>query len=233
MLITTMWYTRREQSVQIGLWYTANGLGIALGGLLGYGIGQIKGIPNGGISNFGTLIIKGLGYSTLVTHLMQIPYGVLMALAFWPVCTSTTDSKTDDVYLSLSPCNQHRWSILSGFRAPRNSVARLICHYLTGSINAAFVLILSMQIANTAGASATCLSLSVLDAPGDELSSRLMTLYGNIAGPFFYKTSQALTYELGIWSMIVCHLLEVVLISTLGLLLRWDEPTPRSDPASS
>ena len=43
MLITSMWYTRREQPVRMGLWYTANGLGIALGGLLGYGIGNIKG----------------------------------------------------------------------------------------------------------------------------------------------------------------------------------------------
>ena len=43
MLITSMWYTRREQPVRLGLWYTANGLGIALGGLLGYGIGNIRG----------------------------------------------------------------------------------------------------------------------------------------------------------------------------------------------
>ncbi|RJE23436.1 Allantoate [Aspergillus sclerotialis] len=150
MLITSMWYTRRQQPIRIGLWYTANGFGIAVGGLLGYGIGQIKGalsswkyefliigalcaawgivmiiflpdspvtarqlsgrekrlaverlrdnqtgienrtmkprqileafldwevwtffllgfsgnIPNGGISNFGTLIIKGFGFST-------------------------------------------------------------------------------------------------------------------------------------------------------------------------
>lgn len=69
---------------------------------------------------------------------------------------------------------------------------------------------------------------------------------GNIAGPFFYKTDQShvsfpatassmlsrkktiLTgkhrpsYPLGIWSMIVSHLIEAVLISTLGLLLRWE-----------
>lgn len=150
MLITSMWYTRRQQPIRIGLWYTANGFGIAVGGLLGYGIGQINGalsswkyefliigalcacwgivmiiflpsspvtapqlsdrekrlaverlrdnqtgienknlkprqileavtdwkvwvffllgfsgnIPNGGISNFGTLIIKGFGFST-------------------------------------------------------------------------------------------------------------------------------------------------------------------------
>ena len=43
MLITCMWYTRKEQPVKIGLWYTANGVGIALGGLLGYGIGHING----------------------------------------------------------------------------------------------------------------------------------------------------------------------------------------------
>ena len=30
-----------------------------------------------GISNFGTLIIQGFGFSTLVTTLMQIPYGSL------------------------------------------------------------------------------------------------------------------------------------------------------------
>lgn len=29
-----------------------------------FGIGLVANIPNGGISNFGTLIIKGFGYST-------------------------------------------------------------------------------------------------------------------------------------------------------------------------
>lgn len=31
-------------------------------------------IPNGGISNFGTIIIQGFGFSTLVTTLMQVCY---------------------------------------------------------------------------------------------------------------------------------------------------------------
>ena len=43
ILITSMWYTRRQQPVRLGLWYTANGFGIALGGLLGFGIGHISG----------------------------------------------------------------------------------------------------------------------------------------------------------------------------------------------
>ena len=37
------------------------------------------------------------------------------------------------------------------FIATDHQVARLICYYLTGPYNAAFVLILSLQTANTAG----------------------------------------------------------------------------------
>ncbi|KAE9401205.1 MFS general substrate transporter [Gymnopus androsaceus JB14] len=43
MLITTMFYRRSEQPSRISMWYAANGVGVAGGGLLGYGIGQIKG----------------------------------------------------------------------------------------------------------------------------------------------------------------------------------------------
>lgn len=35
-------------------------------------LGCVCNIPNGGISNFGTLIIQGFGFSTLVTTLMQV-----------------------------------------------------------------------------------------------------------------------------------------------------------------
>lgn len=41
--MTGMWFTRRQQPTVIGLWYMANGVGIACGGLIGYGIGHIKG----------------------------------------------------------------------------------------------------------------------------------------------------------------------------------------------
>ncbi|PYH88990.1 MFS allantoate transporter [Aspergillus ellipticus CBS 707.79] len=300
MLITSMWYTRREQPVRIGLWYTANGVGIALGGLLGYGIGQIRGslpswkyefivigclcsawgivmfillpdspvtapllskrerriainrvrdnqtgienkhikphqiaeafldyklyfffmlglvcnIPNGGISNFGTLIIKGFGFSTLGTTLMQIPYGVLIALSIL-LCVYLNDRFENRrcVFILIFLLPNIAGAFGLRFVAQEHKVGRLICYYLTGPYNAAFVLILSMQVANTAGHTKKVVTNAVLF---------LGYCTGNLAGPFFYKTSQEPTYQLGIWSMIVCHLLEVVLITTLGLLLRWE-----------
>lgn len=43
MLVTTMFYTREEQPSRIAAWYCFNGIGVAGGGLIGYGIGHIKG----------------------------------------------------------------------------------------------------------------------------------------------------------------------------------------------
>ncbi|EXF80792.1 hypothetical protein CFIO01_01163 [Colletotrichum fioriniae PJ7] len=277
MIITSMWYTRREQPIKIGLWYTANGIGIALGGLLGYGIGNIKGalaswkyefiivgtlccvwgiiiaiflpdnpitsskltnrekkvvverlrenqtgvenktlklyqvreaftdyklyfffmiallqaIVNGGTSNFGTLIIKGFKFSTLVTAVLQIPYGAIIFIAIL-ACVFINDR--------LPPNN--RCFVLVLFLLPNvagafglrfvpndQQVGRLICYYLTGSINASFVLLLSLQTANIAGHTKKVVTSACLF---------LGYCVGNIAGPFFYKSDQAPKYELGI-----------------------------------
>ncbi|KAK2827836.1 hypothetical protein FQN49_007294 [Arthroderma sp. PD_2] len=300
LLVTSMWYTRKEQPVRLGLWYTANGFGIALGGLLGYGIGSIKGalpswkyefiiigalccvwgiviflflpdspvtapflsqrdrrravervrsnqtgvenkqlkpyqikeafldyklylffllgvvcnIPNGGISNFGTIIIKGFGFSTLVTTLMQIPYGFIIAVSIL-LCVYLNNKFENRrclfIIIFLLPNIAGAFGLR--FLAHDQKAGRLICYYLTGPYNAAFVLVLSMQIANTAGHTKKVVTNAVLF---------LGYCTGNIAGPFFYISEQSPSYPLGIWSMIVSHLVEVAVISLLGFLL-WGE----------
>jgi hypothetical protein len=44
-------------------------------------LGVVGNIPNGGISNFGTIIIKGFGFSTLVTTVLQVPYGIFISIS--------------------------------------------------------------------------------------------------------------------------------------------------------
>ncbi|KAL4806632.1 MFS allantoate transporter [Aspergillus unguis] len=301
MLITSMWYTRRQQPIRIGLWYTANGFGIAVGGLLGYAIGQIDGaleswkyefliigalcaawgiamliflpdspvtarqlsirerrlavqrlrenqtgvenkrmkprqileaftdwkvwtffllgfsgnIPNGGISNFGTLIIRGFGFSTLVTTLMQIPYGAFIALMILAA-----------VFINDRLPRNNRCLVAVAFLLPNlagsfglgyipqdKQVARLICYYLTGSYNASFVIILSILTGNIAGHTKKVITNAMIF---------LGVCAGNIAGPFFYKETQAPGYSLGIWSMIVANFVEIALILLLLLGLKWE-----------
>ncbi|KAI2628176.1 putative MFS allantoate transporter [Xylaria nigripes] len=287
MLITSMWYTRKQQPVRMGLWYTANGFGIALGGLLGYAIGHIRGalpswkyefliigalccawgivmfiflpdspvtakglsrsqkrmavqrlrsnqtgienkhlkahqvkeafmdiklylffilgvvgnVPNGGISNFGTLIIQGFGFNELGTTLLQIPYGILIAISIL-LCVYLNDRFVNKrcmfILIFLIP------NIAGAFGLRyiniNQQAGRLVSYYLTGPYNAAFVMILSLQTANTSGHTKKVVTNAVL-----------------FLG---YCTGNAPQYELGIWSIIVSHLLEVVLIITFWITLR-------------
>lgn len=145
---------------------------------------------------------------------MQIPYGVFIALCIL-LCVYLNDyfgerfqSRCYFIVLFLLP------NIAGSFGlryVPLDQhVGRLICYYLTGPYNASFVMVLSLSTANIAGHTKKVTTNAALF---------LGYCTGNIAGPFFYKTNQSPTYSLGIWSMIVSHLIEVVLILGLRFLL--------------
>lgn len=136
---------------------------------------------------------------------MQIPYGALVALSIL-LCVYLNDrfpnnNRCKFVLLFLLPNIAGAFGLR--FVPQSRHVGRYICYLLTGPYNAAFVLILSLQVANTAGHTKKVVTSAVLF---------LGYCTGNIAGPFFYKANQAPTYELGIWSMIVSHLMEFVLV---------------------
>ncbi|KAJ0305320.1 hypothetical protein Brms1b_010863 [Colletotrichum noveboracense] len=299
------YYTRRKQPIKIGLWYTANGVGIALGGLLGYGIGNIKGalaswkyefiivgalccawgmviavflpdnpitskalsqrekkivierlrenqtgvenktlklyqvreaftdfklyfffmiallqaIVNGGTSNFGTLIIKGFNFSALYVFINDgLPPNnrcFMLVLFLLPNVVGAFGLRfvPDDQQVGRLICyyvSSYQSSMPSGVS---RSKKRIVIFQLTGSINASFVLLLSLQTANIAGHTKKVVTSACLF---------LGYCVGNIAGPFFYKSDQAAKYELGIWSMIVAHLLEVVIVIALRFVLKWE-----------
>lgn len=171
----------------------------------------------------------------MITAVLQIPYGAIIFITIL-ACVFINDR--------LPPNN--RCFVLVLFLLPNvagafglrfvpndQQVGRLICYYvsfgscklpdmhrsdkpqlqLTGSINASFVLLLSLQTANIAGHTKKVVTSACLF---------LGYCVGNIAGPFFYKSDQAPKYELGIWSMIVAHLLEVVVVIALRFLLKWE-----------
>ncbi|KAJ7596016.1 major facilitator superfamily domain-containing protein [Mycena floridula] len=288
MLVTTLWYTRAEQPSRISTWYAANGVGVAGGGLIGYGIGHIKGslaswryeflivgacctlwgifiifflpntiascrfltrddrlfmiarlrknqtglaptagvrwdqvneffrdpksylffflgfvgnIPNGGISNFSTLIIKGLGFDTLQTSLLGIPQGVLVVI--WISAGAMLNSRLPNNSRTLV-CMLFMIPTIAGslgfLLAPTHAnVGRLICYYLTGSYQASFVIGLSLITSNVGGQTKKQLTSAIIFVG---------VCVGNIAGPFFFKTNQAPSYRLGIGAILVCNCLE-------------------------
>ncbi|KAL5349342.1 hypothetical protein ACLOAV_005632 [Pseudogymnoascus australis] len=290
MMITSMYYTRDEQPSRIAAWYAWNGIGVAGGGLIGYGIGSIKGalqswryefiivgaacagwsiilclllpnspvtfrgfshdekllmiarmrrnqtgieqrrinwsqikeayldyktwlftflgfvsnVPNGGISNFSTLVIKGLGFNTLNTTLLGIPQGVIVVI--WIVLAAVCNRYMPNNSRTLI-CAVFMLPTIAGalgfLLAPTDAyVGRLICFYLTGSYQASFVLSLSLITSNTGGQSKKMIVSGMI---------WFGACIGNIASPFFYRTEQAPNYPMGIGSLLAANIIEVIL----------------------
>lgn len=83
---------------------------------------------------------------------MQVPYGILIALSIL-LCVFLNDRFENKrcifTLIFLLPNIAGAFGL--HYVPLDQKVGRLICYYLTGPYNAAFVLVLSMQIANTAG----------------------------------------------------------------------------------
>jgi hypothetical protein len=157
----------------------------------------------------------------VVTTLMQIPYGAIIAISIL-ACVFLNDRLPPNnrcfmIILFMLPnitgafgllCTSFPLLLLSTKLTPpptvlpsTSQIPRLIMYYLTGPYNASFVLLLSVLTKKVLTNATLFVGMCV----------------GNISGPFFYKTAQAPRYGLGIGSMVVAHVAEVLLI--LGL--RW------------
>ncbi|CAG9990059.1 unnamed protein product [Clonostachys byssicola] len=301
MLFTSMFYTREEQPSRISAWYAWNGIGVAGGGLIGYGIGNIKGalaswryefliagalcsfwglllaillpnspttfwgfthkerllmiarmrqnqtgveqrkvdwsqikeayldyktwlftllgfvsaIPNGGISNFSTLVIQGLGFDTLHTTLLGIPQGVIVVIWIGLGALANKympqNSRTIVCAIFMIPTMA---GALGFLLAPRDAyVGRLICFYLTGSYQASFVISLSLVTGNTGGQSKKMIVSGMI---------WFGSCVGSIASPFFYKTSEAPSYRSGIASLLAANVIEFLLFFVFRYAFIWE-----------
>ncbi|RDW90915.1 hypothetical protein BP5796_02080 [Coleophoma crateriformis] len=301
MLVTSMYYTRAEQPSRIAAWYCFNGIGVAGGGLIGYGVGNIKGslqswryefiivgvlcaawgialffllpnspvtfwgfnhdeklimiarlrknqtgieqrhinwgqikeayldyktwlftllgfvgnIPNGGISNFSTLVIKGLGFDTLHTSLLGIPQGAIVVIwiGLGALCNRymPANSRTIICAMFMLPTIA---GALGFLLAPTHAyIGRLICFYMTGSYQASFVLSLSLVTSNTGGQSKKMIVSGMI---------WFGACIGNIASPFFYRTEQAPNYPLGIGSLLVANFIELALFFIFRYAFLWE-----------
>ncbi|KAI4204136.1 MAG: hypothetical protein LQ350_001327 [Teloschistes chrysophthalmus] len=188
MLITSMWYTRKQQPVRIGIWYTANGLGIAGGGLLGYGIGNIKGA------------LPSWKYEFIIIGALCCIWGIVMFIML-------PDSPVTAKLLT------HRQRRLAIERLRENQTGVENKHLKAYQVREAFMdyklylfFVLGV-VGNIPNGGISNFGTIIIKGFG---FSTLVTTLMQINRP---------TYSLGIWSMIVSHLMEVVVILLLSFLL--------------
>ncbi|KEQ64089.1 allantoate permease [Aureobasidium melanogenum CBS 110374] len=295
MVMFSIWYTRMEQPLRLGIWIGCAGLGYVVAGITSFGIGHIHGAlsswrytfliwgfvtiawgivvllflpdnpvsakflsedekrgvtervkanstgleektfkkaqmwetlsdtktwllfifaissnaPNGGLSTFQGLIIRGLGFSKLQTTLIQMPSGAIQFVVCI-VATFVASSFENARLLTMFACLLPTLAGVIGMWTLPSSVpwGRLVCLWITFTYTATWTLSMSVVTANTAGHTKKSTSAAML---------LIGYCLGNFIGPFFFRKAQAPRYELGVGMMLTC--LGIQFLSILGLYL--------------
>ncbi|KAF7528440.1 hypothetical protein G7054_g10138 [Neopestalotiopsis clavispora] len=174
--------------------------------------------PNGGLTTFQGLIIKGMGFSTLQTTLIQMPSGAVQLIACPLACffaSSIKNARLPIMLICLAP-------FLAGVCGiwlidDTKPYARLVCLWISFTYTATWTLSMAVATANTAGHT-------------KKITTNAMLLIGyclgNFVGPFFFKSNQAPKYSLGIGIMFFCIAVQVLCLVGIWVLL-WNRNRQR------
>ncbi|KAL4753104.1 hypothetical protein BDW72DRAFT_191466 [Aspergillus terricola var. indicus] len=279
MLLFSMYYSRREQPLRMGIWIGSAGLGYVIAGIASFGIGHIhseiaswrvlyifwgaitvawgvilliflpgsplktkfltdgerklimarvkdnatdsvvvlfavsSNSPNGGLTSFQGLIIKGTGFSTLQTALIQLPSGGVQLTICPLACFFATHYSNSRLLIMLLCIVPFLARVLGLWLLPlSNSYGRLVCLWISFAYTAAWSLSMSVATANTAGHTKKITTNALLI---------IGYCSGNFVGPFFFKPDQQPMYPLGVGMMFFCIVMQVVCLVGLLLLLWW------------
>ncbi|KAI9332463.1 major facilitator superfamily domain-containing protein, partial [Zopfochytrium polystomum] len=296
VMIVAQWYTRQEQPFRAGAFYSCNGLGSMVGGILTYGIGQIGGgfpvwksiflmlggvtalwgiviilfLPdsiisarrfsvdekaaligrarlartgvishkirmyqiwealldpqihllflfmllnatiNGGVANFGKLIIKGVVSDPFKTVLLGIPQGAFSV--FWILSGTFLASRFKNVNTLVMPLYLVPTvvGVLMMWLMDRKTqaVGVLFGYYLCGSFVTSLVLCMQMPAMNLGGYTKRMTGTAAVF---------LAICVGNIVGPHAFLDEEAPTYATGCKVILGCCAGQLV----VAMMLRW------------
>ncbi|KAF4971633.1 hypothetical protein FZEAL_9793 [Fusarium zealandicum] len=306
MLLFSMYYTRAEQPLRMGIWIGSSGIGYIIAGITSFGIGHINaslsswrllfliwgaitfvwgiflwfvlpgapmwakfltqeekafavsrvkengtGIenrrfkmkqfreamldlktwllftfavtsnsPNGGLSAFQGLIIKGAGFSTLDTTLYQMPSGAIQLVSCLIACYCATKYKNCRILIMILFLLPFLAGVLGlHLLSQDNPWGRLACLWVTFTYTASGTLNMSVATANTAGHTKKITTIAML---------LIGYCVGNFVGPFFFRTEQEPWYPLGVGMMFFCIAAQILCLIGLWLLL-WTRNRSRKE----
>lgn len=170
-------------------------------------------IPNGGLISFGSLIVSGFGFSTLRTLILQIP--VACSQIFWILLAAaiTTFIKrarlaTMILMVAFSVIGTAMMFAID----PVHKAARLAGFCMTVAYVANLPLSLALVTSNVAGYTKNTVVLTMVF---------IAYCVGNIAGPQFFKSSQAPGYHSGLIAGVCGFSVSLVCLVLLTVYYSW------------
>lgn len=170
-------------------------------------------IPNGGTQNFGNLVIKSFGFTSLQSTLLVIPASIISAGTISG--TGWIAGRFRQLNCILIVCVVTPAIIGSSLiyvRPRTSSGVQLFGYFLLSTGPGAIPLLMSLVGANYKGVTKKM-----------TMTALLFIAYcaGNIAGPQFFRTKDAPHYNLAFRAILVCYCLVVGLAVLLRCYLQW------------
>ncbi|KAK0277893.1 hypothetical protein LTR35_009729 [Friedmanniomyces endolithicus] len=177
-------------------------------------IGLATGVINGGVSNFGSSLIKGFGFSSLNATLLQLPNGVIEFLTI-PTCgliaTYVKDVRCLTIMVvCLIPLGGLLGIRLTSLAHPWSLVGS---SWLQGIVGAPIILCWNLLTTNIAGHTKRSVA-----------NGLWFVFYaaGNIVGANIFDTREAPRYFSALTGMIVCYCATIALAGFLWVFMAWE-----------
>jgi ACS family allantoate permease-like MFS transporter len=177
-------------------------------------------IPNGGLTNFAPLVIKGLGYTSQRSTLLTMPTGIMQTMSSY-ICNGGVFLCAK--YLPQKQCRVGwiLFGIIVGlissvflYTLPlANYHGRLAALYMSYFYLGPYIVALGINTANTAGHTKKV-----------TVNALIFIAYcvSNIVAPQFFKTEQAPVYTLGIAAIFASYVLAMIIILMYAAYCWWE-----------
>ncbi|KAF9889034.1 hypothetical protein FE257_008011 [Aspergillus nanangensis] len=169
-------------------------------------------IPNGGFTTFTSLVMTGLGFSTLEVYLLSMPIGAVHAIF-----------SIGSTYLATKYTNSR--CTIAGFCTLVGLIGCVLVYSLDNQGGQLFGIFIFVAFAAGIPLSMSLVSSNVAGfTKKATVSSMMFIAYctGNIIGPFLFFEDEAPVYQSGFLSIIICFAVAIVLIGCLGLSWWWE-----------
>ncbi|KAL3492044.1 major facilitator superfamily domain-containing protein [Aspergillus germanicus] len=169
-------------------------------------------IPSGGISTFGSLIIKSFGYTNFDAILFNLPFGAVQVVVILGGGWLATRFKTRGIVIAGIATIAAIGTILM-LTVPREQKGALLFgYYLVSCLAGITPLVYSWQGINTAGDTKKKVNSGVV---------LVGMCTGNIIGPQLYSIDQAPEYRPGLIANLVLFILVGILAIVVDVYLYW------------
>ncbi|KAK5996161.1 putative transporter [Cladobotryum mycophilum] len=170
-------------------------------------------MPNSGTQSFSNIIISSFNFTSLQSTLINIPYSVISAGVIAGAGYLAGRYRTLNcllIIIVVIPCVIGAAVIYC--RAHVSHGVQLFAYFLLSPGPAAMPLLMSLVQSNYRGVTKKMTMTAMLF---------LAYCAGNIAGPQFFRQSEAPTYQTAFKTIMICYALVIVLALVLRLYLQW------------